>query len=601
MKISVLLPFLALVSISEGALIVSGELKRWHKVSLTFDGPETSESAKPNPFTDYRLDVVFSQGDHTLTIPGYFAADGDAANTSADEGNKWRVHFSPDRTGKWSYAVHFRTGEDVAMADSSESGKSAGFFDGEKGTLTIADTDKRAPDTRSHGTVQVVGHRYPIAAGSKKIFWKVGADSPENFLSYADFDGDFKTDGKKDNLVKTWEPHLRDWKEDNPVWKDGKGKGMIGAVNYLASKGLNSMSFLTFNVEGDDQNVFPYTTYTERERFDISRLAQWEVVFEHATSKGLFLHFKTQETENETLLDNGETGRQRKLYYRELLARFGHHPALNWNLGEENGEWKKHHNKVKFQTTKQRIAMGAYFDKNDPYDHPVVIHNGQWPNDLYGKDIPIDGASLQTANPTFANVHKATLNILTASKNKGKAWIVACDEPGDAQHSLVPDTEDPTHDNARMNALWGNLLAGGWGLEFYFGYKHAHSDLTCQDWRSRDKFWEQCAHALKFFRDQQLPYTEMSCLDNLLSEAPGFCLAKPQETYLLLIRNSAKSAKVNLGEKEGSYSVSWFDPRNGGKTQSGSVNSITGKGNQSLGTPPSAPDKDWVVLVQKAQ
>lgn len=579
--------------------MVSGELKQWHKITLTFEGPDSGEEAEPNPFTDYRLDVVFRQGDHTLTVPGYYAADGNSENTSAKSGNKWRVHFSPDRTGEWSWSAHFRAGNDLAMAASSVSGTTAGFFDGASGSLTISKTDKAAPDTRSHGTVQAIGHRYPIAAGTGKIFWKVGADSPENLLAYADFDGSFKTDGKKDKLIKTWEAHTRDWKEGDPVWKDGKGKGLVGAVNYLASKGLNSMSFLTFNIDGDDCNVFPYTDYDERERLDVSRLAQWEVVFEHATSKGLFLHFKTQESENETLLDDGETGRHRRLYYRELIARFGHHPALNWNLGEENGEWGKNHHKEKFQTTRQRIAMGAYFDQNDPYDHPIVIHNGQWPNDLYGKDIPIDGASLQTANPTFANVHKATLNILTTSRNKGKAWIVACDEPGDAQHSLLPDAKDPAHDNARMNALWGNLLAGGWGLEFYFGYKHAHSDLSCQDWRSRDKFWDQCAHALRFFRAQDLPYVEMECLDDLLTGAPGFCFCKKHEAYLLLIKDTSKPAKLNLGQSNGAYTVEWFNPRSSGPLQKGSIRKLQGTGPQLLGTPPSDPGKDWVVLIRK--
>lgn len=599
MNLLMFLLLLSLVPLLHSAPVVSGELRTWHKVTLTFDGPNTSEQAEPNPFTDYRLDVVFKQGDHSLIVPGYYAADGDAAQTSAESGNKWRVHFSPDRAGEWSWTARFRTGEDVAMADSASAGKTAGFFDNERGTFTILETNKKAPDTRSHGAVQAVGHRYPIAAGTGEVFWKVGADSPENLLAYADFDGDFKSDGKKDHLIKTWSAHVRDWKEGDPVWKDGRGKGMIGAVNYLASKGLNAMSFLTFNIEGDDRNVFPYTSYDERERLDISRIAQWEIVFEHATAKGLFLHFKTQETENETLLDQGETGRQRKLYYRELIARFGHHPALNWNLGEENGEWGKNHHKEKFQTTAQRIAMGAYFEKNDPYDHPVVIHNGQWPQDLYGKDIPFDGASLQTANPTFANVHKATLNILTASKNKGKAWIVACDEPGDAQHSLVPDAEDPTHDNARMNALWGNLLAGGWGLEFYFGYKHDHSDLTCQDWRSRDKFWDQGAHALNFFRTQDLRYVEMECRDQLLVDAPGFCLCKPGHSYVLLIKDTSKTAKLDLEKTESTYSIKWYNPRRGGKLQEGSVNEIQGAGVQGLGVPPTEVGKDWVVLVRK--
>ena len=100
---------------------------------------------------------------------------------------------------------------------------------------------------------------------------------------------------------------------------------------------MNVFSFLTLNIDGDDRNVFPYLTYDERYRMDVSRLDQWEIVFEHADRLGMYLHFKMSETENEMLLDNGDTGVQRKLYYRELIARFGHHLALNWNLGEENG------------------------------------------------------------------------------------------------------------------------------------------------------------------------------------------------------------------------------------------------------------------------
>ena len=69
---------------------ISGELKTWHKVTLTFDGPEVSEEDEQNPFTDYRLNVTFSKDNKTYRVPGYFAADGDAANTEADSGNKWR-------------------------------------------------------------------------------------------------------------------------------------------------------------------------------------------------------------------------------------------------------------------------------------------------------------------------------------------------------------------------------------------------------------------------------------------------------------------------------------------------------------------------------
>jgi len=112
----------------------------------------------------------------------------------------------------------------------------------------------------------------------------------------------------------------------------GIRKGIPRVV--LASKGMNVFSFLTLNIEGDDRNVFPYTTYDERKRLDVSKLDQWEIIFEHGANMGMYLHFKMSEVENQTLLDNGEMGIERKLYYRELMARFGHHLALNWNIGD---------------------------------------------------------------------------------------------------------------------------------------------------------------------------------------------------------------------------------------------------------------------------
>lgn len=578
---------------------LSGEAKLWHKLTLQFDGPETSESASPNPFTDYRLDVTFSHGAKSLVVPGYYAADGDAANTSASGGHQWRAHFSPDAIGTWQWKASFRKGTGVATEESTNAGESAGFFDGDSGSFTVTATDKSAPDLRALGRLATNGTRYPRTLGTGDIFLKAGADAPENFLAYSDFDGDFKTDGKKDHLVKTWEPHVQDWQTNNPTWSQDKGKGMIGAINYLASKGMNAVSFLTLNIAGDDRNVFPYTSYEERTRLDVSRLAQWEVIFEHATSKGLFLHFKTQESENETLLDSGDTGPQRRLYYRELIARFGHHPALNWNLGEENGEWGKNHYKEHFQSKKQRIAMTTYFAQNDPYQHPVVIHNGQWPSDLSGPDIPLTGVSLQTNKTTFENVHESTLRLIRDSANAGKPWIVACDEPGDAQHGLIPDEEDPTRFHARTNALWGHFLAGGWGIEWYFGYAHPHSDLTCQDYRLRETMWEQSAHALRFFRDQRLPLDRMESADDLLSGSTGFCLATPGEVYVALVIDPSKDASLNLSDKPGNYRVQWFDPRNGGGLKDGSHPLIQGGTAPSLGTPPNDPNKDWVALVRR--
>ncbi|RYD50346.1 MAG: DUF5060 domain-containing protein, partial [Verrucomicrobiaceae bacterium] len=141
------------------ALPVEGELKRWHTLTFDFAGPSTSETATPNPFTDYRMDVTFTHPTTgtMMVVPGYYAADGDAANTSASSGNIWRVHFAPDRVGEWTYTVSFRSGTNVATADSATAGNSAGYFDGYQGACMIAPSDKTGPDFRAKGRLEYVG------------------------------------------------------------------------------------------------------------------------------------------------------------------------------------------------------------------------------------------------------------------------------------------------------------------------------------------------------------------------------------------------------------------------------------------------------------
>ena len=136
--------------------------------------------------------------------------------------------------------------------------------------------------------------------------------------------------------LKTWQPHVRDWRPGDPTWKEGRGKGLIGALNYLAGKGLNAFSFLPYNAGGDGDDVWPFVERESKLRYDCSKLDQWGLVFDHATTLGLYLHFKLQENEiddhrvgdrrQENIvpesLDGGALGPERKLYCRELVARF---------------------------------------------------------------------------------------------------------------------------------------------------------------------------------------------------------------------------------------------------------------------------------------
>ena len=574
---------------SKSGVAITGELKKWHKVTLSFNGPDTSEDATPNPFLDYRLNVTFLKGSKRYTVPGYYAADGSASETGAAGGNKWRVHFTPDEVGTWTYKVSFRSGPAVAVSASPEAGSSIAF-DRAEGTFDVAPTDKAGRDHRGKGMLRYIGGRYLQFAESGEYFIKGGADSPENLLGYVDFDGTFDLAGlhregeaEGERFLHAYAPHQRDWRPGDPTWKNGKGKSIIGALNYLASKGMNSVYFITYNIDGGDgKDVWPWTNPDERYRFDCSKLDQWEIVFSHMDRLGLMLHVITQETENDQALDGGELGNQRKLYYRELIARFGHHLALVWNLGEENTN-----------TDAQRKAFASFFKHNDPYDHPVVVHThpGQYDrvyNPLLGY-VDFDGPSLQM-NKTGSDTHSETIKWIDRSASSGHRWVVCLDEYGHGSNGVRPDLSDPTHDQPRKDCLWGNLMAGGAGVEWYFGYTSPHNDLNCEDWRSRDHMWDLTRYALEFFH-KHLPFHEMSSADSLVSR--GWCLAKPGDTYAVYL---PEGGTTNLSLAAGTYTVRWYNPRSSGELLHGSVANVTGPGMVPLGSPPDNSDKDWVIL-----
>jgi hypothetical protein len=580
--------------VTGGTATITGDLFRWHTVTASFVGPDTSEQAALNPFLDLRLDVTYTHDSSgsSWVVPGFYAADGDAADTGASTGAIWQSRFTPPEEGLWHVIASFRCGTGVAVADGPTPGDPASF-DGASASFSIGPSPAGGRDFRARGHLEYTGERYLRFSGTQEPFLKGGADSPENLLGYADFDGTVDHGGSGNDLVDGlhhYQPHVDagGWQPGDPTWQSGKGKGLIGALNYLASREMNSVYFLTMNVNGDGREVHPWTDYGERSRFDVSKLEQWEIVFAHMERLGLAMHVITQETENDQLLDGGALGDTRTLYYRELVARFGHHLAVVWNLGEENTN-----------TDAQRKAFASYIRALDPFDHPIVVHT--YPGQYDSVYTPLlgfsdfDGPSLQMGS--MSGTHAETLEWVQQSAANGRPWFVCLDEIGPANTGVKPDADDPYHDTVRHQALWGNLMAGGAGAEWYFGYSYPHNDLDCEDWRTREAMWDQTAHALGFFHDH-LPFTAMSSADGLTTGSDDFVLALPGAVYVVYLPPGEVLDGLDLSGANGDFEVLWFDPRNGGSLQVGSVANVIAGGVVDCGLPPSDSGLDWVALVR---
>lgn len=580
---------------------IKGEMRKWHKVALLFDGPNTSESAATNPFRDYRLIVTFTNGSKSHVIHGHYAADGDAAETSGTSGNKWRVYFCPDATGNWNYAVSFRTGTDIALSDDLNAGTAVGSPDGpdgETGSFHITVTNKSGRDLRAQGRLQYAGEHYLQFAETGKYFIKGGTDSPENILGYFEFDQTTDEGGIPEpgltNGLHQFGPHVAHWNAGDPVWKTNKGKGIIGMLNYLASKGINSVYFLTYNLDGGDgRDTWMWTSDTERWRFDISKLDQWEIVFSHADSLGIQLNFVLHEMENDELLGgNGNLNDIRKLYFRELVSRFAHHLAIVWNLGEENDN-----------TDAQRVAFAQYIREKDPYDSPITVHTYQnqalseYDNILNNPSWLqyFEMTSLQGSGYSY-NLWARTLR--NDSENAGRKWIICGDEQDPEVGPAMTASDLHGH---RENPLWGNIMGGGGGLEWYFGYQNTFGDIQSEDLTVLDDLWEQTYYALDFFHTY-LPFHEMVG-DNslLLNGVHGYCFYKAGEVYAFYLKDGAFGGNVNVTiSTPGTYTVKWYNPRTGGALINGPVTTVNGGGNISLGTNPTGDSNDWAILVKNA-
>lgn len=564
-----------------GAGVLSGEQKTWHTVTVTFEGPMTAETASPNPFRDYRLNVTFTQGNRRYVVPGYYAADGNAAHTGAAGGNKWRVHFVPDADGPWTYRASFRTGTDVAVSLAPNAGARTGF-DGETGAFTVEPTDKEGRDHRAKGRLEYVGEHHLRFAETGEYFLKGGADGPENFLGYFEFDGTHDTGGLIGDFLHRFAPHAADWKPGDPTWQDGKGKNIIGALNYLASTGMNSVYFLTYNIDGGDGgDTWPWISPTVRDRFDVSKLDQWEIVFSHMDTLGIQLHVVTQETENDHGLDGGSLGDLRQLYYRELVARFAHHLAVLWNLGEENNN-----------SDSSRKAFAKYIRALDPYRHPITFHTHLDQADtMYTASLGAPHFEATSIQGWGSEYNRWAVSLRARSRAAGRPWAVYGDEQLPEVRSDLGNL-----DALRKQALWGNLMGGGAGVEWYFGYQGSFGDVQSEDWRAVAPLWAQTAHALDFFQTY-LPFETMEPNNALVSGADGaLVLAREGEVYAVYLPDGGTAA-LNLKAKRAAYSVHWYNPRTG-ELLTGSVATIAGPGLQGVGLPPFEVTADWVALIR---
>lgn len=570
---------------------IQGSLSKWHPLTFDVSGatnPIGERINSPNPFLDYRFDVNFtSPSGSEYKVPGFFAGDGKGNGV----GDVWRARFAPDETGEWQYEISFQSGKYISVSDADGQRLP---IDGTTGTFTVQPQSNTDSGFLKYGRLEYVGTHYLKFADGP--YWiKGGIDSPENFFGYAGFDNTIDNPGGAGtgtlvDGLHHYATHESDWQVGDPLFDNSQNpeaaKGIIGAVNYLASESVNSIYFLPMNLGGDGRDTHPFIaaggTFYQNTHYDISKLYQWNIVLNHMQNKGIAAHIVLAETEagNSQWLDDGELGIERKLFYREMIARFSYLLGIKWNISEESRYSAEQHNE-----------FAAYIKSLDWAAHPVAVHSHlNKPDETYNAVLGnsnFDASSIQFS-PSNANNFVETWRERTAAA--GRPWVIDMDEVGSAQIGLT----DANADTLRRTVLYPVYFSGG-NIEWYFGYHPLPlgGDMRTENFRTREAMYRYMKYS-RTMMQSQLPFAEMEPADELHNVSGTQVFASAGDTYAVYLANGNQSG--SLKTEPGSYRQRWFNPRNG--LFEGEV-TVVNTTPLSLGTPPNTPGQDWVVILDR--
>lgn len=596
---------------------LGGETRQWHAIEVNLEGPSASETAAT--FRDNRFDVTFTQaGQDPVVVPGYFAADGDAANTSATSGNIWRCIFVPPTIGRWDFTIAFHTDTDIAASAPGVGGTPLAPYHGKNGWINVAASDKLPPDMRAPNLGRLTGRpsgglglEFLMSYTGDPAHFELwcGPGGPENFLGCSDFDATAQLGSFP---LYTWSAHVGDWRTGDPQWQSTKGRGVIGSINYLADHGVNTLYLVLDSIDGGDaRSVYPWITPPAhdsgaRDVYSCAKLDQWNIVLSHANQRGVIPMILFRENENWGSLgfsafpssggDEFSLGVLEKVYMREIAARFGHLLAIIWCICEETGGTDF---TMSGKDQDYLIAQADWLHGVDGYGNLTVTHN------ISTQEAETYGFSAIRARSTYDGIayingsgsltpQQVLETYRTQSEGDGRKWVIWNAET--FNNPLLPDSQDSSHINLRTLDIWPTLIGGGAGCTPLFGA--SGEDVTTETFATRNNGWLQLNLArqiMKFY----LPDLAAGIPNNaLVSGVSGaLCLSNPGEWYVVYLP-AGGTPSLNLTGETGTWRRRWFNPR--AVADASAELGISGGGTVSLGaSPTSGAGNDWVAIVSK--
>jgi len=247
------------------------------------------------------------------------------------------------------------------------------------------------------------------------------------------------------------------------------------------------------------------------------------------------------------------------------------------------------------------LAAEAHIKALDPHDHPVTTHTHTDALDSFytpllgNDDFDITSFQLTPSRESLASVVETWREL---SQQSGVPWVIGIAEPQTIENDRTDDVQGYPH--GRRNKMWPVYMSGGGGFAWYVqedGGGHTF-DQRIDDFHEMDVALDWTGYALIFM--DMLPVQDMTPNRSLVNSVGGgitYAMASTGGIYAVYNDVQGGPYDVDLTAESGNFVVKWFDPRNGGGLQNGSITNVSGGSWVSTGEAPNNLTNDWAALV----
>jgi hypothetical protein len=337
---------------------------------------------------------------------------------------------------------------------------------------------------------------------------------------------------------------------------------------------------MTSSTITDDVTVL--VARADKTRVDLSKSDRWRLVFDWAELNGIALYTLLEDGSVNNFFDSRVAlGPQPKLYYREIVSRFG----LTWDLGNSDSS--------------SMAQRAEYLATVDPYNHPIVVSSKMVSEEihLFHHIFELVGIVHRNDNPVVGYMQNIDPTRID------RDWFVL--------DNCVHWSDETACIDMSIRAIWGNFMTGGAGV--YFNVDGPDGNQN----QSSNTIWTYGQYFLDFISIYVSPKLLSSSAMNTTLRVISFgtlfpidCWAlsdKATEYFILFKPGSRSNVVVTMSNTTVSmfgrrtYWTAWYNPRLGGALVPASIpmlsasNLIVDGGDIDLGQPPKSKFLDWVT------